>query len=277
MKLLIPTTAVPERCIFFKHLLKTDIRVVLLVKSRADYHRLCNFFDFSNHPNFTFAIHGCPNEEPIERITWIRDWAERELIADGEWYAMADDKVLDIERYQRHLWEEDPAAMYDKWGSEAFRQATPPQDLFTLMYAIKTQCQLQGTIFGGVTCQLNPFYRLSPGRWHDRQTIPGPFMVTMKDPDIPWLAFGEDKPWIHKEDVVRTAFVLDKYGSVASDKWHAPLCPTSAVPNYHGTGTGTDEYRAPFIAATKKLLLDRFPGLMKFKEGDISMAVRWLR
>jgi len=200
------------------------------------------------------------------RPAFKRDWAERNLTSQGEWYLSIDDNVHDITMvpepwmsldkidFDGEDWLLDEEK-FKTFGYEWRKVLNVPIKRFTdfesVVENMVSRMESMGTVYGGFAIENNYYFRNR--KWQGLGYVRTSLAV-IKNVGLPFYYWPENM----FEDFTRSVDVVARYGSVLINRFvKAEKTP------FEAGGIGTLEDRIPLLTAVCAKLLEMYPGLLR--------------
>ena len=195
-----------------------------------------------------------------------RRWAQNNLIAENEWYAVFDDNNSQVTKVPEPWysmtelnWDEDFGP--DEDPRELFRE--PCKDVIGLLEEAIDNCEAINTVYGGFATNDNFYFRrVKWGFWSYIETA----MAVIRNVGLNFY------PMEHctYEDFCITVETVARYGCVARNNYAKCI----KIP-YEEGGIGSLEQRRPSLVPTCNKLKEMYPGLLKHvKDRDYDLRIR---
>ena len=221
------------------------------------------------HKNKTHVAH-TPKNIGQAGIAFVREWGERNLTNEGEWYIWLDDNVSHF-TYLPAPWYDQERINFDwDWndpaGKELMIKATydwhkiydticPIEKIFEIWEELIEKCKQEKTVFGGLSIENNYFFRYK--KWQNYTYVRTQNAVA-KNVGLPFYYWPE----CMIEDMARSIDVVARYGKVVINKYVKPNKQF-----WEEGGIGSLEERIPNLIHGNKILMEMYPGFLQYTKG----------
>jgi hypothetical protein len=214
-------------------------------------------------PRGRVVVSGVPTD--VFGLTRQREWICNNLADPGEWFLFADDNIKYIEAVPRPWYEEDDYTYvyklfpgtrknrpYNKEWSNRFKQHAPSDYFHWICDGMVAKANAIGARMAGFGTTTNYFFRSV--HWATVRYISGK-MYLLKNVGVPY------DHTISMEDFNNTAEHLARFGKVLINNFVRP-----AAGHYEAGGMGRLEERTPIRRADCIKLMEKWPGLFRYKK-----------
>lgn len=195
-------------------------------------------------------------------IAWTREWVERTLVQEGQWYVTLDDNVGGWTHLpapwcvNERLDFDVPPKSTDKTWRELFETPCPFPTVVTYWQELMAMCQVAGTEAGGFAIETNYFFRAR--KWQR--------LGYVRAQNAVWKNSG--RPFYYwkgamLEDFIRSVDVVARCGSIVINRFVKPIKKF-----FEAGGIGTFEERRPNLVDCSNKLLEKYPGLVRRNKGQ---------
>jgi len=201
-------------------------------------------------------------------IAYVRDWVCQQLVPVGDWIIWIDDNVKRLTSLPHPFcntdridfdFDDEP----DIGWRDAFEQ-TAENPRYVLDQLIE-KCIDNGTIFGGFAIETNFFFRRLRYQWWGYARTQ---CAVYRNDGRSWLAWDG----MMLEDFVKSVDVVCRYGKVVIDRFSKPDKPA-----FEEGGIGSFEDRLPNLRHDCKMLMERYPGLLKPVKPDVDYQLTFAK
>jgi hypothetical protein len=202
-----------------------------------------------------YKIHVC-NPPPIKPtpVSWVRDWACRNLLDMGQWMVWLDDnvrKVQCIPQPHYNLAKIEFEGQESSYWRSLYHTEAPAPRVLRLLGELVQVCEKNGTIYGGFAPEDNYFYRAK--HWRSPFGYVKTKLAVYKNDGSSWYPFEG----CMFEDWYKSAEVVARYGSIVLNNYARPV-NTYWEPG----GIGSVDERRPCLVSNVKYIMALFPGLV---------------
>ena len=196
-------------------------------------------------------VHGLP--EGVTAIGAIRDWMEKKLLFNGEWYIGIDDNISRVLSVQPHLYDlEDMPEEHANREDYGF-ECRGPVILDKCMELVQ-RCEDVGTTYGGFAWMENPGFRRSKWQYHGYAKAK---LYVRRYEDQKKSSWCWDPRIQVMFDHALTFKMIAERGCVVINRY--VYCEH---PQYEAGGIGSHAERLPFRKPTQDFLYEYFEGLV---------------
>lgn len=188
-----------------------------------------------------------------------RQWAERNLTDDGEWFVSLDDNVHELTWLPEPWYHEervDLSGQPSSFWRELYATPCPPSKVRMVLEDTMQRCIDTGTVLGGHAIENNYYFRQR--KWQEFGYVRTSCAV-VQNVGLPWYYW----PGNMLEDFTRTVDVVARYGCVVVNRF----LKAEKVP-FEAGGIGPFEARLPSLVAISDELMKRYPGLLRRNKGQ---------
>jgi hypothetical protein len=197
-----------------------------------------------------------------EGLSYAREFI-RKRVKRGQWCLHMDDNVRGFgvpdEKFYRTYdsFEQGPGSLTDVNNRWYRTLNSPNKDFIAFYHVVVEDTMREADKRGAVLCGFSALQpaAMRPQKWRDVGYVCGKVML-MKNVRFPWRHISVSTG----EDYALTAAHLLEFGRVLINKWGYPKRT-----HYEPGGCGTYEERLPEMIRTSTELMERYPGLFRWK------------
>lgn len=223
-----------------------DVHVVVHTEEEADAYRAAGRLPEGTQLHVSNTPPG---------LTHQSRWITSRLVKLGEWFVKADDNIRRLTAVPEPEYDLDSLPVQDdKSLRPLFEETCPPERFSHIVAEMMGECERVGSCYGGFATVPNFYFRGK--KWRYVGYVIGK-LVVMKaamfdhfDPNI-----------VAMEDYSVTAVNLLTTGRVVINNFVKP-----EAGHYETGGIGTYEERLPAKIADAEYLINKYPGLFRYKE-----------
>ena len=249
MRVIITTSALKERLMAHKWVSKLGWDWYLVCRTGDEYSRLRKM-GFSGKR--IIVIH--TKDAGQSTIAYMRQAIDDSLVNQGEWYLTVDDNVTHVSGTP--YCDSPPKFSWQTDYREVFGHHLSPHDITCYVNRLIYLCESKPTSFGGFAIERNPFFRKNHFQHYGYVRTQ---MAVIKAGDIPF------RPEMGMfEDYVKSVETVVERGCIVIDRWAKP-----EKQEFQPGGIGSFEERRPQLEAACRLLMTKYPGLLKYNKGQL--------
>ena len=212
---------------------------------------------------------GKPDGLGQDSIAWTREWIEKNLVPENEWYVTLDDNVshftwlpdpwYSLDRIDFDLDMDHNMERFEELGDhwrKIYDTPCPPKIVVSIWQETVDKCKQHETIAGGFAIETNFFFR--GGKWQHFGYVRTQNAV-LKNVGLPFYYWKGNM----LEDFTRSVDAVARYGCVVINRFLKPI-----KPSFEAGGIGTFEERRSNLVAVSDELMRRYPGLLRRNKGQ---------
>jgi len=188
-------------------------------------------------------------------LTRQREWVVQNLVKSGEWFIFADDNIKELTKVSGDYYRQgelDVQVGESKKWKDIFSALCSPDEFMILANESRWMAEKFGAHLCGFAVTENFFFRGK--KWRSVGYVIGKLMV-FHNVGVPF------DHTVTMEDFRNTAENLLRFGSVCINNFVWPRAG-----HYEAGGLGTYKERVPYRVKDCEILMQRYPGLFRYKE-----------